>query len=420
MKRMSEEARSLSIEVVDRLTSAGHTAYWAGGCVRDLLLGLVPKDYDVATSARPEEVQRLFRRTIAIGASFGVITVIGGPSLTVEVATFRSDGDYSDGRRPDRVHFCSAEEDARRRDFTINGMFFDPFTKEVIDFVGGQQDLIRRVIRAIGDPEARFGEDKLRMLRAIRFAGQLSFTMDEATHRALVQHAQSISVVSVERILAEQRQILEHPSRASSLEALWGTGLFQEIYPELVAVGYDSTALSASRSVMARQPSRGSLPWGMAAMLSPLPLPLATRLASEILRRQRASNDDIERAAWLVAHRDLWRDSDSARPHQIKRVLAQPGRAELLDLWEAIEGDQHAEGRHPQTDRLRQMYDSWGPDGVDPPVLLTGEELIAWGYRPGKLFKEILHTVRNRQLDGELDSAAEAESFVRANWPAPG
>src|SRR2546421_9642884 len=196
--------RDFAIEVVQRLRDAGYQALWAGGCVRDELLGLVPKDYDVATDARPEEVRRRFRRTLAVGMSFGVIEVLGprteaGP-LVVQVATFRSDVSYSDGRHPDAVVFSSAREDALRRDFTINGMFFDPLDNQLIDYVGGQDDLRAKVLRAIGDPTARFAEDKLRLLRAVRFATRFELTVEPATETAIRAMAPAITVVSAERI----------------------------------------------------------------------------------------------------------------------------------------------------------------------------------------------------------------------------
>jgi tRNA nucleotidyltransferase/poly(A) polymerase len=414
MNRPTIDARTLATRVVERLTSAGHQAYWAGGCVRDLLLGQIPKDFDVATSAQPTDVQRLFRRTVAIGASFGVITVIGGPGITVEVATFRSDGKYSDGRRPDHITFSSAQEDAQRRDFTINGMFFDPQREEVIDYVGGQRDLASRIVRAIGDPAARFNEDKLRLLRAIRFAGRLGFAIDPATYDALCREVASITVVSVERILAELRQMIEHVSRVRSLEMLWGSGLFPVLYPELIEVNFDDELFARSLRLLGFVEKRVSLAWGMAGLLAPIEKNQATRLARSILERQRASNEEIDRADWLVSERDLWRTWAEEPEHLVKRVLAKPGAGELLDLAEATEKGET--GDAALATALRQRYAEWGSVGVDPVPLLSGKELITWGYSPGKLFKEILEVVRNEQLDGRLSSPEDAEHFVRNRW----
>jgi poly(A) polymerase len=208
--------REFALDVVKRLRDAGHNALWAGGCVRDQLLGLSPKDYDVATSALPDAVRDLFgrRRTLAVGASFGVITVLGGKPLEpIEVATFRTDGDYRDGRRPESVAFTDAEHDAQRRDFTINGLFYDPLEERVVDYVGGVADIEARVVRAIGDPRRRFGEDKLRMLRAVRFAATYGFALDPDTLAAIRDMAAGVTAVSGERIGGELRRVLTHRLR---------------------------------------------------------------------------------------------------------------------------------------------------------------------------------------------------------------
>src|SRR5438132_1232539 len=220
--------RDFAVEVVRRLKEGGYEALWAGGCVRDELLGLVPKDYDVATNARPEEVRRLFARTVAVGMSFGVVEVLGPrvrsqAPLRVQVATFRSDVSYSDGRHPDAVVFSSAREDALRRDFTINGMFFDPIDKRLIDYVGGQEDLQARILRAIGDPATRFTEDKLRMLRAVRIATRFDLTMEADTAAAIRAMAGEIRVVSAERVAEELRKLLVDPRRA------WGMRQFVDL-----------------------------------------------------------------------------------------------------------------------------------------------------------------------------------------------
>jgi len=226
--------RDRAIQIVKQLQAAGHSALWAGGCVRDALLKKEPKDYDVATSATPDQVQQLFghKSTLAIGKSFGVITVLGPKSAgPIEVATFRRDGGYSDGRRPDSVEFTDAREDALRRDFTVNGMFFDPIEEQVIDYVGGKDDLIAKQIRAIGDPDARIEEDKLRMLRAVRFATTYDFAIEENTLKAIQKQASQISAVSPERIGVELRKMLGHANKASAFLLLVETNLWPEISP---------------------------------------------------------------------------------------------------------------------------------------------------------------------------------------------
>src|SRR5262245_29980401 len=231
----SQRQREFALEIAQKLRTAGFEALWAGGCVRDQLLGITPKDSDVATSAKPDEIRDLFgrRRTLPIGASFGVIMVLGPRDAgQIEVATFRKDAAYSDGRHPDAVTFSDAEHDAQRRDFTINGLFFDPLAEQVIDYVGGQQDLARRVIRAIGDPLARIAEDKLRMLRAARFAARFDFALDAGTLAAIRQQAAELVIVSAERVAAELRLILTHASRAAGVQLLADTNLLEVVLPE--------------------------------------------------------------------------------------------------------------------------------------------------------------------------------------------
>ena len=231
-----DKQRAFAVEVVRQLRDHGHQAYWAGGCVRDHLLGRAPYDYDVATSAHPEEIRGAFkhRKTLAIGAAFGVMTVVGPRGAgQVEVTTFRQDVSYSDGRHPDRIEFSSPEEDAKRRNFTINGMFFDPVENRVIDFVGGEADLRAGIVRAIGDAQARFTEDKLRMLRAVRFASVFNFELEAATLAAIRSMADQVKVVSAERIADEMRNVLVQPARANAVRLWRETGLLRAILPEI-------------------------------------------------------------------------------------------------------------------------------------------------------------------------------------------
>jgi poly(A) polymerase len=233
-----DRQRQFAVDVVRRLREAGFVAYWAGGCVRDQLLGRAPKDYDVATDATPPQIREVFGRrcTLAIGAAFGVITVLGPKQAgQIEVATFRRDAPYSDGRHPDSVTFSTAEEDASRRDFTVNGLFYDPIREQVIDFVGGREDLAQRVIRAIGNPRDRFGEDRLRMLRAVRFTATFGFALDADTLAAVREMAGEITMVSPERIAMEMRQMLAAPGRGTAVRLLVETGLAEAILPEAMA-----------------------------------------------------------------------------------------------------------------------------------------------------------------------------------------
>jgi tRNA nucleotidyltransferase/poly(A) polymerase len=409
------DLRSFAIDVVKRLRAAGFIAYWAGGCVRDLVMHHPPKDFDVATSARPEQVQQLFKRTIAIGASFGVINVLGGGGRSVEVATFRTDGKYSDARRPDEVVFSSPEEDALRRDFTINGMFFDPIEEKILDFVGGEADLERGVIRAIGDPIERITEDRLRMLRGVRFAARFGFTIDGETFAAIHRMADTLSAISVERILAETRAILESPTRVHGIELLRETALFPQVFPELSPHFAEEKVRQETLAVLGIPKESVPLALGVAAMVSRLSPLEGASIASSILRRLKSANDDHDRAVWLVSTSRQLDGVDGLHPHQIKRILAAPARADLLRLIEAIEIVET--GASKNTDSIRQLIHKWGEAGIDPPFLVTGDDLIELGYRPGREFKFMLDTIRDAQLDGQLTDREQAIDWTKNRWP---
>ena len=432
--------REFAVEVVQRLRDTGHQALWAGGCVRDELLGLVPKDYDVATDARPEEVQKLFRRTVAVGASFGVIEVLGprspaGP-LSVEVATFRSDVSYSDGRHPDRVVFSSPREDALRRDFTINGMFFDPLEKRLIDYVGGQEDLQARVLRAIGDPATRIAEDKLRMLRAVRIATRFDFTLDAATACAVAENAREIKVVSVERIADELRKMLVLPSRARGMNLLFDLGLSDVILPELRPMkGLPQGPPQAPTGdlwdhvlrVLELLGPAVSFPLAFATLLHDVGKPrtvgrtpdrytfyyhehVGRRMAATICQRLRFSNDERERVEWLVEKHQFLCDVRQMRTSKVKTLLAHPGIQELLALHRA---DAVASGRSAEhVDYCEQLLREWSETELNPPPLVSGHDLQRHGLTPGPLFKRLLDAVREAQLDGTVATAKQGLELV--------
>ncbi len=390
--------REFAIDVVRRLQDAGFRALWAGGCVRDELLGLEPQDYDVASDATPEQVMALFRRCVAVGAAFGVVEVLGprGPDgewLKVQVATFRNDGTYTDGRRPDTVTFSSPEEDAQRRDFTINGLFFDPVRNDVIDYVGGQDDLKAKVLRAIGDPVARFTEDKLRILRAVRIAARFELAIDPATRAAAKAMAAQVRAVSAERIAEELRKILAHRHRVRGAELLADFDLLTPILPEVERI---DSKLLAGLSVDA------PFPLAFATLL----LPVGKAVAGKIARRLKLSNDEKDRIEWLVANRSgLW-NASALRPSGRHPFLTHPGIGDLLALM-------RAEGRFEDAEHCSHLLRTTPPDVLDPPPLLTGNDLVAMGWKPGPKFKTILDEIRRKQLDGELTTRAEAEAFVR-------
>jgi tRNA nucleotidyltransferase/poly(A) polymerase len=390
--------RAFAITVVRTLREAGHEALWAGGCVRDELLGLVPADYDVATDARPERVQSLFRRTLAVGAAFGVVDVVGprvdGKHLNVQVATFRSDGTYSDGRRPDSVTYGTAEADAQRRDFTVNGLFFDPLDDRLIDYVGGRADLGRKLLRAIGNPTDRFTEDKLRILRAVRMATRFDFAVDPATLAAGRALAPEIKAVSAERIGEELRKLLAHSRRARGVALLQEFGLVEPILPELMG--------TISNEVVAALPASAGFPLAFAALLLP-----AADSAKVICHRLRLSNDEAKHVGFLLTHRDALARAPSLAKSRLYPLLAHRFAGDLLALHEAnglIDGAAYARGVLANTSR----------DVLDPPPLITGDDLRKAGHRPGPAFKGVLERIRDGQLDGELNSFEEALGAAQA------
>jgi len=405
--------REFAVEVVRRLQEAGYTAFWAGGCVRDLLLGKEPKDFDVATDARPESVRQLFghRQTRAVGAAFGVILVHGPPGAgDVEVATFRAEGPYLDGRRPEHVVFCSPAEDAQRRDFTINGIFYDPLTEQVYDYVGGREDLERKIVRAIGDPHARFREDKLRMLRAIRFAATLDFELDEATAFAIREMAPEIHIVSAERITQELKRMLVDPRRVLALELARQTQLLTEILPELhplvdpATEAAEFTRWNALLRLLQALP-QPSFELAFAAILYDLP-GVTFQSAANIGRRFRLSNKEIDHICWLIKHQHDLDNAPRMPLAQLKRLLASEHIHDLLALKRA---EAHAHYRDaPQVEFCEQFLRETPPEQLNPPPLVTGDDLIRHGLRPGPAFKSLLEQIRDAQLEGRIHSREEA------------
>ena len=410
-----DKERAFATEVVAALRAAGFEAYWAGGCVRDQLLGQTPHDYDVATDARPEQIQQVFnrRKTLAIGAAFGVITVLGPRGAgQIEVATFRQDLSYSDGRRPDSVRYSSAREDAVRRDFTINGMFFDPVAQRTIDYVGGQDDLQRRQIRAIGSPQARFEEDKLRMLRAVRFAAVLNFALDPATAEAIIHMAAQIQVVSAERIAAEMRAMLVRTGRQRALQLLIEVGLLAVVLPEVAdALAGACDRLIRTKALLAKLDSP-PFPLALAVLLSAV-ADAQRALTQQVGARWKLSNQEIERTAWLVEHRDALWNSHSTPWSQLQPLLINESARELLAWHEAIAV---VDGRDaaPLIECRARM--AWPREKLDPPLLLTGADLIAIGIQRGPIYSQILKSVRDRQLDGQLETTPQALEFVRTRF----
>lgn len=414
--------RAFAVQVVEKLRAAGYEALWAGGCVRDQLLGRTPKDYDVATNARPEQVRELFGRrgTIAIGAAFGVISVLGRPKSAgqIEVATFREDASYSDGRRPDAVTFSSAEADAARRDFTINGLFYDPLADKVIDYVGGRHDLQQQLVRAIGAPADRIAEDKLRMLRAIRFAATFGFALEEQTRAAIQAMAGQVTIVSVERIATELRLMLSHPSRARAAALLAETGLMTAVFPELASVSRDAwhTTLGRLGALTPFALQAGSEP--APGLQVSFPLAFATLLhasakisaAMTICRRLKLANKESDRVEWLLRGQNALLEARSQPWPQIQRLLIHPGINDLLAMHQAI---------HPASaDDLVFCREKLvlPPEILNPPPFLTGDHLRDNGIPPGPEYQHLLDSVRDAQLTGQVHSSAEAIALALQLW----
>lgn len=384
--------------MVRQLRDAGHEALWAGGCVRDQLLGRVPKDYDVATSALPDTVREVFgkKRTLAIGASFGVITVLGPPDVgPIEVATFRSDGAYSDGRHPDGVVFTDAKHDAERRDFTINGLFYDPMTEEVIDFVGGREDLETGIIRAIGDPAERFAEDKLRMLRAVRFASTLEFGIAPDTAAAIAANAAEIEQVSAERIGAELRRILTCRQVVQAARLLNAVGLLALVIPEFTTI--EAEDFRRLDTVFQRL-DKLCVATSLTCLLANTSTPSGIRAAC---MRLKFTKKESERAAWLMENYTKLANAEKQPWSAIQPLLAAEGGSELVSVFEALHDE------CPASRYCREKLDL-PPEELDPPPLVTGAELIRRGHRPGPNFAAVLSAARASQLDGQAENAEQA------------
>jgi poly(A) polymerase len=434
-------ARELAEHICATLRRHGYQAYLVGGCVRDLELGREPADYDVCTDARPDRVQELFPRSLAVGAKFGVILVVDeGPQ--VEVATFRSDIGYSDGRHPDRVVYSDTpEEDVRRRDFTINGLLMDPATKEVLDFVGGRADLRAGILRAIGDPFLRFKEDKLRMLRAVRFAARFGFQIDPETMRAAKSLAPRILEVSLERIRDELTKLLTEGAARRGFELLDDTGLLAVVLPDVARMkGVDQPpqfhpegdVWIHTRMMLEMLPPNCSptLAWGVLLhdvgkppTFSPAAGPgtrirfdghveVGARMAEHICRNLRFSNEDIEQIEALVANHLRFKDVPQMRTATLKRFVRLPHFEEHMELHRLDCLASH--GSLEMYNFVRRFLAETPPEAVRPPKLVTGDDLKDMGFVPGPRFKEILLAVEEAQLEGRLSDRESALQFARS------
>jgi poly(A) polymerase len=396
-------SRQAAIEIVRRLQEYGFQALLAGGCVRDMLLDRPAKDYDVATDALPADVVRLFRRTLQVGAKFGVVVVLL-QGEQVEVATFRSEAGYVDGRHPTEVRFSSAAEDASRRDFTINGMFYDPLKEQVIDYVGGQADLQRRLIRTIGAPQERFSEDYLRMLRAVRFSTQLGFAIDPETYAAIRHNAASIARISGERIAVELEGILVHPNRGAGARMLIETGLAAAIFPGFAGPGAEQAV-----AVLSRLRKRVDFPLTLAAFFAGFPTDFAVPQC-EILKLSRKQDQHIE---FLLSHRGRLLEARMSLA-SLKKLLAGPYFWDLYELERALQKAAGAAGGLTALGRLRKRIRDLGDIDVKPKPLLNGHELMGLGAVPGPALGQLAEELYVAQLEGEVQTKDQAQEWARA------
>ena len=437
------KARELAESICARLREAGYQALFNGGCVRDLILGREPADYDVSTDATPERVQQLFPNSLAVGAQFGVIVVVEN-STQIEVATFRADIGSADGRHPERVEFSSSpEQDVRRRDFTVNGLLMDPRDGRILDYVGGQADIRARIIRAIGEPELRFEEDKLRMVRAVRFAARLGYTIESRTFALIQKLAPKIRQVSQERMRDELTKMLTEGAARRAFELLDETALLRELLPEVSRMKgvpqppqfHPEGDVWTHTLLMLEKLPAGvprTLAWGV--LLHDVGKPptfrpasgpndrirfdehveIGVRITEEICRRLRFSNDDAEQIAVLVANHMRFKDVPQMRDSTLKRFARLSRFEEHLELHRLDCLSSH--GSLSSYDFVRSFLAKTPPQEVRPPRLLTGDDLRRMGFQPGPKFKEILMFVEDAQLEGRIVTPEDARHLVQQEF----
>jgi poly(A) polymerase len=435
-----EPKRQAATEIVQRLRDAGFAAYLVGGCVRDIVMGREPKDYDVATAALPEQVVGMFPESLTVGAQFGVV-IVPRQKCNVEVATFRSDGRYADGRHPVQVEYArTAEEDVRRRDFTINGLLYDPVEHKVIDYVGGQTDIRARRVRTIGDPRQRFSEDRLRMLRAVRFAARFNFELDSSATGAIRELAAEIRMVSAERIRDEILKILTegHPRRG--FELLDSTGLLEQVLPEVKAMqgveqppefhpegdvwthtlmmldGLENPTPTLALGVLLHDVGKPRTFSVRERIRFDNHVEVGAKMAEEICKRLRLSSRETERVIELVRHHLRFKDFSRMRRSTRIRFLRMDGFAEHLELHRLDCLASH--GKLDNYELAGQMLAEIPEQQIRPARLLSGSDLIREGYKPGPMFKQILQAVEDAQLEGEIHTQQDALRLVRQRFPA--
>ncbi|MFA5795151.1 MAG: CCA tRNA nucleotidyltransferase [Candidatus Brocadiia bacterium] len=434
----------IALEVVKTLQSKGYQAYFAGGCVRDRLMKRIPQDYDVATNARPNEVIKLFPKTLSIGKAFGVIIVLvpiqrkpgkSVESVAIEVTTFRAEGPYSDGRRPDSVKFTQRDDDVARRDFTINGLLYDPIKKELVDLVKGKNDIRAKVIKTIGDPAKRFNEDRLRMLRAIRFACQLGFKIDPKTKSAIKRLARRIKGISAERIREELKKILISPRSAEGIEMLRETGLLKEILPEIVKMRgvkqpvqfHPEGDVYVHTLKVLKHLRKPSFDLALTALLHDIGKPgtfmitdrirfheherVGAEMAERICKRLKLSNAQIETITWIISKHLVFKDIDKMRVSTLKKLFVHPAYPELNELHRAdrLACDMDLKPYH----KAVRLYKKYSKKELKPTPLLNGYDLIKLKLKPGPIFSELLHKLEEAQLENSVKTKSEAIALIK-------
>jgi poly(A) polymerase len=435
---VNPSSRETAKEIVATLQQAGFAAFWVGGCVRDFLLGREPEDFDIATDAKPEQVEKLFAKTIPVGRKFGVVIVVEN-GQQFQVATFRAEADYQDGRRPEKVEFANAEADASRRDFTVNGLFYDPLTEKIHDWVCGEKDLHAKIIRTIGKPEERFGEDHLRMLRAVRFAAQLNFEIEAKTFAAIKLLAPKIKIISAERVRDELVKLFTPPHAARGLDFLRASGLLEHVLPELAATIYceqspdfhpEGSVFNHIRLMLEKLPPDADPLLSWAVLLHDIAKPVTAEkdpatgkihfyghekvgadMAEEILRRLKFSNDEIAVVVAAVRHHMQFKDVRLMRKATLRRMLLRPTFPLELALHRLDSLGSHGDLAHydfcvAAAEELKNQPE------IHPP-LLTGDDLLALGIPRGKKIGELLHELRDRQLAEEIKTPDEARAWAK-------
>lgn len=432
---LSKGLGAIAYAIASRLKECGHIAYLAGGCVRDSLMNVEAKDFDIATTATPDIVGSIFQKTVPVGKQYGVVLVIEDKHQ-FEVATFRSEEKYLDGRHPTAVHFCSPEEDAKRRDFTINGLFYDPFTKRVLDFVNGRNDIERRIIRAIGDPRQRFEEDKLRLLRAVRFAANLGFEIEDETWRAIYEKGQTITQTSPERIRDELKKMFTRSRAGRGLELLSDSGLLKIILPEIEAMkgveqpeqfhpegdAFKHTQLLLDQLINPSEilafaalfhdvgkPSTFVVRKGRKTFYEHAPI--GARMTEEIMRRLRFSNDEIEAVTSCVENHMKFADVQRMRVGKLKKLISRQTFKDELELHRI-----DCQASHGILDNYYYLQDKmkeFAAENLKPQPFVTGHDLIALGMKPGPRMKPILEEAYELQLEGQFKDSEQALDWLK-------